>query len=268
MGEWRRCVTLTTDFGTAGPYAGSLRGAVLKANPDVNVVDNTHEISRGNIREGALVLGCSYRWFPDGSIHVVVVDPTVGSDRRPILVSTENHYFIAPDNGVLSYIFQTEEIYNVVEITEDHFFYKPTSQTFHGRDIFAPVAGWLAKVQDVGRFGQTISEYVSEPFPLPAQVKDKAWKGAILYVDGFGNAVTNLTEEHIPRDESGYPAVNRILTMKGEIRQARNFYSERNDDEPFIIQGSLGYYEIAVNGASAAERLQLKPGSEVGIILK
>jgi S-adenosylmethionine hydrolase len=268
MGEWRRFVTLTTDFGTAGPYAGSIRGAILKANPDVNVVDNTHEIGRGNIREAALVIGCSYRWFPDGSIHVVVVDPTVGSDRRPLLVSTENHYFIAPDNGVLSYIFQNEDIYNVVEITEDHFFYKPTSRTFHGRDIFAPVAGWLAKVQDVGRFGPAVGEYVEEPFPVPVQVKEKAWKGAVLYVDTFGNAITNLTEEHIPPDENGYPAVSRVLTMRGEIRQTRIFYSEKAEDEVFLILGSLGYYEIAVNGDSAAERLQLAAGSEVGVILK
>ncbi|MBN2432538.1 MAG: SAM-dependent chlorinase/fluorinase [Acidobacteria bacterium] len=268
MGESRRCVTLTTDFGTSGPYAGSMRGAVLRANPEVVVVDNTHEIGRGNIREGALVIGCSFASFPDGTIHIVVVDPTVGSDRLPILVSTENHYFLAPDNGVLSYIFQHEEIYNVVEITEDHFFNKPTSRTFHGRDIFAPVAGWLAKVQDVGRFGEPISEYVIERFAEPVQVKEKAWKGEILFIDPFGNAITNLTTDHIPGDENGYPAVNRILTLRGEIRQVRTFYCERTEDEPFLILGSLGYYEIAVNGASAAERLQLAPGNEVGVILR
>lgn len=264
----RRSVTLITDFGTTGPYVGAMKGALLRVNPDINIIDITHDIRRGDILEAAFVLHCAFSTFPEGSIHVVVVDPTVGSERKPLLVSTENHYFIGPDNGVFSYIFARDDIYSVVEITEDHFFHKPTSATFHGRDIFAPVAAWLSKIGDTSRFGPVVESYRRMEIPVPNEVKAKAWRGTVLYVDRFGNLITNFTEKQIPLDERGYPAVSRVLTIRGEIKKFCRYFSESTDQEPFLIFGSSGYYEIAVNGGSAAEALGLQPGGEVGIIVR
>lgn len=264
----RRTITLLTDYGTGGPFAGALRGAILKANPEANVVDITHQVAPGNILEAAFILSCAYPFYPEGTIHVAVVDPTVGSDRRGLLVSTENHYFIGPDNGIFSYVFAREEVYNVFELTEDHFFLKPLSNTFHGRDIFAPVAGFLSKGVETGRLGTLTEQWLTLSIPLPAEVRSKAWKGSILHADAFGNLITNFTPDQIPLDENGYPAIVKILTTRGEVKQVRKYFSEFPDREPFLLLGSAGYYEIAINGDSAAAALNLKAGSEIGVLLK
>jgi hypothetical protein len=264
----RRCVSLITDFGLSGPFAGAMKGTILRINPEVNVVDVTHTITPGDILEAAFVLSCSFRYFPERSIHVVVVDPKVGSARRALLASIENHYFLAPDNGVLSYIFTREELYGVFSLTEEHFFQQPLSSTFHGRDIFAPVAGWLSKGVDSSQFGEPVTDYLVLDIPKPNEVRPKAWKGSILYVDNFGNLITNLTPEHIPLDEEGYPAVAKVLHLHGEITKFRRYFAEFADKDPFLILGSSGYYEIAINNDSAAKVLGLKAGSEIGAIGK
>lgn len=264
----RRVITLTTDFGLEGPYAASMRGAILCANPDAQIVDISHGIRPGNIQEAAFVLACAYRWFPEFTIHVAVVDPGVGSARRPVLVSTEHHYFLAPDNGILSLVLAQEEIYGMFELNEDHFFLKPTSSTFHGRDIFAPVAGWLAKGMEPSRFGTPIEGITTLPMPSPNEVRPTAWKGAILHVDRFGNLITNLTPAQIPLDEEGRPRMVKLLTGRAEVTQTRRYYTEGEGKEPFLILGGLGYYEIAVNGASAAETLGMGIGSEIGVLAR
>jgi len=264
----RRCVSLITDFGLAGPFAGAMKGTILRINPEVNVVDVTHSITPGDILEAAFVLSCSFRFFPDRTIHVVVVDPKVGSQRRALLVSIENHFFLAPDNGVLSYILTREEVYGIFSLTEEHFFQKTLSSTFHGRDVFAPVAGWLSKGVESTQFGEPITDPLVLDIPKPQEVRPKAWKGSILYVDTFGNLITNFTPEHIPLDEQGYPAVAKVLHLHGEITKFRRFFAEFTDKDPFLMLGSSGYYEIVVNNDSAAKVLGLKAGSEIGAIGK
>jgi S-adenosylmethionine hydrolase len=268
MPEPRRVITLITDFGEKGPFAGAMKGAILSINPDAQVVDITHTVASGDILEAGFILSCVYRFYPAGTIHVVVVDPKVGSERRALLVSIENHYFLAPDNGVLSYIFAREEVYSVFNLTEDHFFLKPTSHTFHGRDIFAPVAAWLSKYVESSRFGEPIEDYLRLDIPQPANVRDKAWKGTVLYVDNFGNLITNFTPEQIPLDDNGYPAVVKVLHTRGEIAKVRRYFAEFPEREPFLLLGSSGYYEIAINNGSAAQELGLKAGSDLGVLLR
>ncbi len=268
MAEQRRVITLITDYGEKGPFAGALKGAILNINPDAQVVDITHSVSSGDILEAGFILSCAYRYYPVGTIHIVVVDPKVGSERRALLISTENHYFLAPDNGVLSYVFAREEIYNAISLTEDHFFLKPTSHTFHGRDIFAPVAAWLSRNVESARFGEPVEDYLRLDIPRPAAIRDKAWKGTVLFVDNFGNLITNFTPEEVPLDEQGYPAVAKVLHTRGEITKTRRYFAEFTEREPFLLLGSSGYYEIAINNGSAAQELGLKAGSDVGVLLR
>ncbi len=156
----RPCVTLITDFGTADHYAGTMKGVILNINPDVQIVDICHQIAPYDIFEAAYALVQSYRFFPPDTIHLVVVDPGVGTGRRPILASTGQYRFVAPDNGALSLLFAREENARVWHITADHYFLNPVSNTFHGRDIFAPVAGWLSKGLQEDKFGEPITDYV------------------------------------------------------------------------------------------------------------
>jgi len=264
----RRTISLITDYGLEGPFAGAMKGAILKLNPDVNIVDITHTIAPGNIREAAFILDTTFRYFPEGSIHVVVVDPNVGSNRRGLLVSMEGHFFVGPDNGVFSYILAKEDVYAVMNLDQDHFFLNPLSNTFHGRDVFAPVAGWLSKGIESTRLGTVIEDPVKLELPFPAQVGPKMWKGTILYVDHFGNLVTNLTTEHLPLDENGYPAFVKMILGQGEVTRGRKYFNEFQHREPFLLLGSSGYYEIAVPNDSAARVLGLKAGSAIGAIAR
>ncbi len=260
-----RIITITTDFGDSY-YLGSMKGSILKVNPSAKLVDITNSISMGNIREAAFALFQSYKYFPQFTIHLVVVDPTVGSNRMPIIVVTEKYYFVGPDNGVFSYIYKFDEVYKVIEIKEEHFFNEKVSNTFHGRDIFGPVAGWMSKGIDTSKFGEPINNYLSFEIPSPQLIKPGAVKGKILHIDKFGNLITNLTEEIIPLDENGYPKTIKVITKSGEITKKCRFYSEDKSGEPFFIMGSGGFYEISANGKSARDILNLKIGSEIGVL--
>src|SRR5580692_5782941 len=141
----RPIITLTTDYGTNDHLVGAMKGVILNINPEANIVDNTHGVLAHDILDGALAIGQAFSYFPPKTVHVVVVDPGVGSARRPLLVAADQHYFIAPDNGVLSAVYDKTEALHVWNLTSEHYFRAPVSSTFHGRDIFAPVAAWLTK---------------------------------------------------------------------------------------------------------------------------
>lgn len=149
----RPIVTLTTDFGSNDHLVGAMKGVILKVNPEVQIVDISHKVIPHDILDGALMVGQAYRYFPLKTVHIVVVDPGVGTERRPLLVSGEHHYFVAPDNGVLSMVYEREERLTVRHVTAEHYFLNPRSNTFHGRDVFAPVAAWLTKNGVPGSFG-------------------------------------------------------------------------------------------------------------------
>lgn len=262
-------ITLLTDFGTRDPYVSSMKGVIYGVNPDVNIVDISHEIAPQDILEAAYVLRTSYSYFPIRTINVVVVDPTVGSSRRLILVATDNYYFLAPDNGVLSLIYDVEEVSIVINITAEHYFAKEISKTFHGRDILAPCAGWLAKGNDVTNFGDPIEDYVKLPLPKPRVNPDGSLKGNVLHVDRFGNLITNITRADFDAARAKTPGETvKVLTGKQDIVGLKEYYAQGQKGEFVALFGSGNFLEIAQSQSSAARSLGLSRGAEINVQLK
>jgi hypothetical protein len=260
-------ITLITDFGTKDHYVGTMKGVILKINPDVQIVDICHQIAPYDVFEAAYALLQSYRFFPKDTIHLVVVDPGVGTARRPILVRAGNYRFVAPDNGVLSLLFTREENARVWHITADHYFLNPVSNTFHGRDIFAPVAGWLSKGVEEEKFGDPITDYTKLSSPKPKRVSENLIKGMTLKVDSFGNLITNLGPEDVPELFSENPPPFRIIINQQEITRLNLAYSMGKPSELFAIVGSSGFIEISTNRGSAAKMLNADRGMEVAVII-
>ena len=257
-------ITLTTDFGTSDHLVGTMKGVILNINPAARIVDLNHHVSPFDVLDGALSIGNAYRYFPARTIHVVIVDPGVGTNRRPLLVSGEKQYFIAPDNGVLSMIFERESCF-VRHITSEHYFLNPVSQTFHGRDIFAPTAAWLSKAFQTEAFGEEITD--SARFTLPkAKPVGELVKGVVLRVDAFGNLMTNLTTEDVPASVVESGAIKLSVGDK-EIRKFAQTFAFGTPGEPIALFGSAGYLEVAVNRGSAARALGENRGAEVTLDL-
>ena len=263
-----RAVTFTTDFGLDDPFVGIMHGVVLNIHPETRIVDICHAIPSFNVFDGAWTIAQSYRFFPRRSVHVIVVDPGVGSARRPILAETDDYIFLAPDNGVLSLIEAREPKFTVRHITADRYFLQPVSQTFHGRDIFSPVAAWLSKGVAPAEFGPEVTDYVRLPLPAVEHIGENSLRGAVLKVDKFGNLITNLSEQEAPAlFAATAPSVQLLIAGQTITRVCRS-YAEGGDDEFFAILGSSGYLEIAARQASAAERLSAGVGAPVGVILQ
>ena len=250
-------ITLVTDFGTADYFVGAMKGVILAHAPGAPVVDLTHEIAPGDVSAAAFTLLAAHDAFPEGTVHLAVVDPGVGSARRPIVVAGR-HLFVGPDNGLFSWILDREPGATVRAVEEERFFREPRSTTFHGRDLFAPVAAALATGLHPEGVGPRVDDPVRLPSITPTRLPDGSLRAAILHVDRFGNCVTSLTRA----DARGAA----ILRVNGEeVRAMRRFYAEAPGDEPFTIWGSAGFLEISVNGGSAAERLGIRVGDEVRI---
>src|SRR5450755_3853503 len=263
-----RVVTFTTDFGLQDPFVGIMHGVVLNIDPEVRIVDISHAVASFDVLDGAWSIAQSYRFFPPRSVHVVIVDPGVGGARRPILAETEDYIFVAPDNGVLSLVEAREPNFSVRHITADRYFLQPVSQTFHGRDIFAPVAAWLAKGVAPAEFGPEVTDYVRLPLPAVERIGGNSLRGAVLKVDKFGNLITNLSEQEAPALFAATPPSVQVLIAGQTITRVCRSYAEGGDDEFFAILGSSGYLEIAARQASAAEKLSAGVGTPVGVILE
>jgi S-adenosyl-L-methionine hydrolase (adenosine-forming) len=261
-------ITLTSDFGLNDHFVGTMKGVILNIAPEAKIIDICHSVQPFDILDGALTIAQAYSYFPAGTIHVVVIDPGVGSARRPLVVSTEKHYLVAPDNGVLSLILDREERVKVRHITMQHYFLQPLSNTFHGRDVFAPVAGYLAKGVDGEKLGDEISDYVRFSAPKPKAAGEKTMRGVILKVDRFGNLVTNFTLHEVPGLFQAPPLPFKIVIGNREITELHNTYSEALPNELFGILGSMGYVEIAASRASAAQLLGVGKGTEVHFVLE
>jgi len=258
-----RFITLTTDFGPSDHYVGAMKGVVYSINPSAQVVDISHAVSSYDILDGALTIAQAYSYFPPESIHVVVVDPGVGSARRPIVARTEKYLFVAPDNGVLSLVFEREERVHVHEITSEHYFRQPLSQTFHGRDVFAAVAGWISKGVEFANLGNEITDYVRFRLPRPMRVENGAIQGVVLKVDKFGNVVTNISPQDAPQLFAPEPPPFKILISKHEITSLKRAYADGAPGEVFGILGSMGFLELSTNRGSAARTLEAGKGTEV-----
>lgn len=255
-------ITLTTDYGTNDHLVGTLKGVILKINPDVTLVDITHQVTPYDLLDGALAIGAAYSYFPPKTIHIVVVDPGVGTDRRPLLVSAGNQYFVAPDNGVLSMIYEQEKQNLVVRhANAEHYYLQPVSKTFHGRDVFAPVAAWLSKGWQTASMGDEIEDYKRFALPRP-KAADGVVKGVVLRVDSFGNLITNFRAEDLPEAAANGGALKLQVGTHAVTRMVETF-AQGETGQPVAYFGSSGYLEIAVNKSSAARTLGLGRGTPV-----
>ena len=257
-------VTLTTDFGLVDHFVGVMKGVILGIEPGARIVDITHEIPPFDISEGGFVIAQAYRYFPRRTVHVIVVDPGVGSARRPILAEMAGQYFIAPDNGVLSMIYRREPKKRVRHITNERYFLKPVSRTFHGRDIFAPVAAHLASGVSVARFGRTVDDFVKIMTGQPTRTAKRVWTGTILKIDRFGNLITNLHVDEFPDVPTRPFELNVGLS---EVSRFVTNFSEGGPGELFVTVGSSGYLEVGTNQGSAAKMLGCAAGSPVELTL-
>ncbi len=252
-------ITLTTDFGTTDHFTGVMKGVILGICPDAALVDISHEIRPFEITEGAFVISEAYRYFPRKTIHVVVVDPGVGTSRRPILMEAAGQYFVGPDNGVFSMVFLREK-HKVRAITAERFFRKPVSQTFHGRDIFAPVAAHLAAGATPAQFGKTIGDYLRMALGHPPRTGKRTWTGLILKIDHFGNLITNFHSNEFP-DIALRPFEMQVGIKK--LSRIAQTFADSELGEVFLIVGSSGYFEVVSNQASAARLLGCGTGAPV-----
>jgi len=259
----RPIITLTTDYGINDHLVGVMKGVILSINPDVNVVDITHGVLAHDILDGALTIGQAYQHFPPKTIHVVVVDPSVGTQRRPILVASDQHYFVAPDNGVMSSVYDHTEALYVWHIISEHYFRQPVSNTFHGRDIFAPVAAWLSKSWQTSAFGEPMTDFVRFAIPKP-KASGNTVKGIVLRVDQFGNLITNVRVEDVPALASADGKCTIKAGNASITKVVPTFASGANGEAVGVI-GSSGYLEICVNKTSAARTLGIGRGAEVSV---
>ncbi len=283
MNKWP-IITLTTDFGIADGYVGTMKGVMLNIAPHARLVDITHDITRQNVRQTAYVLHTAYRFFPSGSVHLVVVDPGVGSARRPIAVRLSHGTFVGPDNGVFSYVMAEGAVETTVELTEPRHRLPLVSQTFHGRDIFAPAAAHLAAGVPVDELGPTVPDPVVLP-PPRLETGPRHIGGEVLHTDHFGNAITSigrllwrgdeLSLEPAFRQQSDERArltADEAVVALGsggpqtegrEIESVRRTYADVEPGDALALVGSGGHLEIAVREGSGAERLGLQPGDPV-----
>lgn len=257
-------ITFTTDFGPNDHFVGTMKGVVLSLNPAAQMVDICNSVYSFDVLDGALTIGSSYRYFPAGTVHMVVVDPGVGSQRRPLLVTTHTYHFIAPDNGVLSMIYDQEERVIVRHITAEHYFLHPVSHTFHGRDVFAPVAGYVSRGVEPHKIGEEITDFVRFKLPKAQKTSEGAMKGVILKVDKFGNLMTNFKPEELPEVFADGRKF-KLSVGNTTVSTLHDFYADGKPGEVFAIVGSMGYLEIATNRAAAAQVVGANRGSEVQI---
>lgn len=256
-------VTLLTDFGTTDHYVGVMKGVILGRSPGATLVDITHQVPPQDVAAGAFVLRSAYPAFPPGTVHLAVVDPGVGSARRPIAVAAGGQLFVGPDNGLFTHVYRREPGARVFHLADPRFFLHPVSNTFHGRDIFAPVAGALSHGTRPEELGPEVADAVHLPLPLPPTAPPGGVAGSILHIDRFGNCVTTLARAEVPHGllEGGF----QLRVGGHEIRALRRFFAAEGeeDGEAFALWGSSELLEIAVNGGSAAERLGLRRGDAV-----
>lgn len=260
-------ITLTTDFGTKDGYVGAVKGVIKRINPEAEVVDITHQIEPFDVLGAAFALRNFYSYFPQGSIHLVVVDPGVGSQRQPLLIRSEDFLFVGPDNGVFSFVYQNERITEIIILSNKKYFLAKLSSTFHARDIFAPVAAYLSLGVDAKEFGNTAKECLKLKIPEPKSLKKDVF-GEIIHIDGFGNLVTNIGAELLQNKSEGSAfggKVVRIVVGKRQVKRIARSYFDIPEKEVGALVGSSGFLEIAVNQVSAQKVLKGRIGTPVRI---
>ena len=297
-----RVITLLTDFGNQDAYVGIMKGVIAGINPFANIVDICHSISPQDIFSGAYLLYTSYKYFPRKTIHVAVVDPGVGSRRNIICVETKNYFFLAPDNGLLSFIIQNEKPKSIFRITNSKYFLPSPSNTFHGRDVFAPVAAHLSLGVKPQQFGIRINQLEQLDVPKPHYKKTGQLEGQILYIDRFGNFITNITKAHIEqhisnqmqnsgrgsgirsqkseargqkpevgsRKPDAFGKISQRDTMETTIGKKKivglsKTYTDAKPGEPLVLFGSAGFLEVSINQGNAQKYFRVDRGNKIRV---
>lgn len=251
-------ITLTTDFGIDDPYVAVMKGVILSIDPDATIVDLCHTVKPQDIVQGAYILSTTHRYFPEGSIHVAVVDPGVGTDRQAVLLVTARGLFIGPDNGVLSYVIE-EALPDVeaIALTNSRYWLSPLSNTFHGRDVFAPVAAHLSLGAPPHEFGDVIPSIATISIPQPRVGEDGVVSGRVIHIDRFGNLITDIRESDLPKGR-------HFIEVGGHIIDYLSSTYEEGE-ELLAIMGSENRLEVSVKNGSAAKLLKAKVGDEVKV---
>lgn len=261
-----RCISLLTDFGLQDPFVGVMKAVIYSIAPDVHLVDLSHQVPPQNILHGAVLLADSYRYFPPGSIHLAVVDPGVGTRRAGLVAQIGGYYFVAPDNGLLTAVYeqalQRGEEVRLVHLENIRYWLPQVSRTFHGRDIFAPVAAHLATGVDLDSFGTRVDQPVRIPIPRPVRT-DTGWAAVILMSDSFGNLVTNLTVSELA-DEP----VREVRIAGKKLRKIVNTFGEGQPGELVALIDSSGRLSVSLVNGSAAKALGAHAGDAVEVILR
>jgi len=255
-------ITLTTDFGTRDPFVGIMKGVILSAAPGVQLVDLTHEVPAQNILAGAYALASATRWFPSRTIHVTVVDPGVGTRRRALLIETADAWFVGPDNGVLSLAAPARAVRRIFDVSRSLVRLQPTSRTFHGRDVFAPVAAALAAGADPSALGTRVRSMERLRPPVVRRRKESI-VGEVLWVDGYGNLTTNVGRSYL--EGSGFRGRRLCTTIGAHVVPVRASYASVAPKTAVAVVNSSELLEIAVNRGSAAERFAAGPGTRITV---
>jgi len=258
-------ITLTTDFGLSDPYVAMMKGVILSINPSARLVDVSHQIGTGAVSQAALLIRETFPYFPEGTVHLAVVDPGVGSHRKLIALEADAHSFVGPDNGLFWPVFRDFIGAKAVHLTQTRYFLPSITRTFHGREIFAPVAAHLSLGLSLESLGPSIRELKKLNLPQP-HVKEGVLCGEIIRVDHFGNLVTNIpSRELMAFLESGPP---RIEAGKLVVRKLSRIYADGQEGEPLALINSSNLLEIAVNLGRASEYMGLRNGEIVGALVK
>jgi S-adenosyl-L-methionine hydrolase (adenosine-forming) len=255
-------ITLTSDFGLKDAYVAEMKGVILTINPNATLIDVTHNVEKFNIRMGAFMLASAALYFPKGTVHLAVVDPGVGTERRAILIETNLGFFVGPDNGVLALAAQNQGIKHIYQLTNPRFMLPKVCGTFHGRDVFAPVAAHLDKGVKPEEFGPEVSGLVEPEFAKFAQ-RLGSLVGEVLHVDDFGNIITNINQKEFAHAET---VKVKLPTISFELTFGKT-YAQAKIKQPIALIGSHGFLEIALNQGSAAEKFAVKTGDKLEVTL-
>ena len=256
-----RTIALMTDFGMADGYVGTMHGVILGINPNATIVDLSHEIAPQDVRQAAYVLYTASPYFPKGTIFVVVVDPGVGSERRAIALRAAGAYFVAPDNGVLSYVVTHKRPGQIVELSNPDYWLTEVSATFHGRDIFSPVGAHLSRGVPLENLGRPLDQIVSFSIPQPMVGADGSIEGHVLHIDRFGNVITDVRKELLTSDHAWAVAVGGR-----RVEGIRRTYATVERGALVALIGSEGHLEVAIRDGSAGEELNLRVGDPVRVL--
>lgn len=262
--EAKATITLTSDFSLKDPYVAQMKAAILSINPKATIIDITHGIEKFNIRQGAFMLASASIYFPKGTVHLAVVDPDVGTKRRPILIQTEASFFVGPDNGLLILAAKNQGIKHVHQLTNPQFMLSNVSSTFHGRDVFAPAAAYLDSGVKPVEFGPETFDFVEPDFVNVVHKKDIV-TGEVLYVDSFGNIITNISQKNIDKFSFKGEVNIKLKRQTCKVNMGKT-YADAKRHETLLLIGSHGFLELALNQGNAAKKFKAKAGDSVKVL--